>query len=345
MQSLLILIFAPLFSLSVIAGELPPQDKKHEASFSMIEKSSLKNLGLQLKDPSGITQLFKESKDLLKNKVTPVSAQTVVSPAAAAILSNINQFWKKNETLMKTWQKNNLESTPFQRGEIDEEPVLNTLLAAVQLSLLQARADAFNKRWLQVKSDLEPWLIFASSMTYEEASLISLRLANLIRSLILDELENIENLMQTQLDVSDLEAWLSWMNSVRASWPIDRVLITESKKILGNKAMFTAQQMAIALQKNAYQTAATALKEAQGPKTPELKLLEKMWREEDILAMKTEVHRFSALKIRLAKDIYVKKYAAEPAQIQDLVSKNLLSSVPIDYTTGKSFTLPEAALH
>jgi len=163
--------------------------------------------------------------------------------------------------------------------------------------------------------------------------------------LVLDEMESFEAAHQQELSLTELESYLSWVSQMRSSWPIDRVIITEAKKILTNKPMFTAQQMALLLQKNAYQTAEEALKKAQGPKTPQLKFLEKMWRTEDISAMKLEVHRLASLKIRFAKDVYIKKFAKNPVKIEDLVAVQLLAEVPIDYVTGRPFTLTEAASH
>ena len=342
MQLLLILIFFSNISIAELVDEGAAHDRKGAGAFSMQEKPSLKTLGEQLKDTSGIASLFIASKNL----VDPVVASDKLDKKSIASLTEkIEKLWKDNESVIKIWLKNDQDSNPYLRGEIDEEKVLNNLLFAVQLSILKARVEVRQRQWTQVKLEMAPWFVFASDLTYDEASLISLRLANLVRSLLLDDLESMESLMQSQFSAKDLESWENWVTSIRSSWPIDRVLLTEAKKTMGGRALYTAQKVAAALQKNAYQTAAEALKEAPGPKPPELKQLETMWRDQDILAMKTEVHRFTALRIRLAKNLFVKNYSREPARIEDLVEKHLLASVPIDYISGRPFTLSEAALH
>jgi hypothetical protein len=302
-----------------------------EVPFHVTEKPSFRELGAQLKMTTEITQLYKATQNYAK-ETSPLFPSEKLSP-----------LWKANEKVMQKWQKENQESTPFVRSEIDDEAVLSQVVSAVQLSILRAREKAVALQFAGVKEELWPWLKMAADMPYEEASLISLRLANVIRSLLFDEMEGIEKKWVAKIAEDD--GWLNWANAIRLSWPIDRVVITESRRLLTNKPMFTAQKVALALQKNAYQTAAVALKNAQGPKTPELKFLEKMWRQEDIDAMKTEVHRLSALRIRLAAAVYQNKFKQAPVKIENLVEKNLLPSVPIDYTSGKPFTLDQAALH
>jgi hypothetical protein len=330
------LIFLLLGPISVTSRAASLVDSKTiqsppNATFHATEKPSFHELGGRLKNTNEITQLYKATQNYTQ------------APASQFPSAQLKTLWKSNEAVMQAWLKENRASTPFSRGEIDDEPVLNEVLVAVQLSILQAREKALRQQFDLAKEDLAPWFTMAADMPYEEASLISLRLANVIRSLLFDEVERMEKKWSSI--IAKNQSWLEWANSIRLSWPIDRVVISESRKLLTNKPMFTAQQVALALQKNAYQTAAIALKQAQGPKTPELKFLEKMWRQEDIDAMKTEVHRLSALRIRLAAEIYQNKYKETPPKIESLVQKNLLSSIPLDYSSGKPFTLEQAALH
>lgn len=333
MQLLLILTLTSSWAGDHIGQHNTPQNGPPQRVLVLTEKPSLRTHGQQLKNLLLIESLFSQTTELLKKS------------GKDPLLSNVDDLWKLNANNMNTWLEEMRRSQAFQRGEMEDAEVFKQVLSAVRLSLMRARAQSMLGKWEQLRQDLSPWLLFAADVTYDEASLVSMQLGHQIRSLILDDLDSYEKYKAPSFPTGELQNWLSWISSIRSSWPVDRVVLTEAKKVLGDRSMYTAQQMAMLLQKNSYQTASEALHAARGPKTLELKSLEKIWKAEDIQSMRTEAHRLSALRIRWARDVYVQRLGQEPRRIEDLVEQHLLNSVPIDYATGKPFSLAEAALH
>jgi hypothetical protein len=115
--------------------------------------------------------------------------------------------------------------------------------------------------------------------------------------------------------------------------------MTEQTRLKSPKSQYTARQIVVSLQKNPYQSYAEALSKAQGPKTLELKDLEKFWSQNEISLMKNEVNHLSHIQIRMAQTLYVKRMGAPPPTIQALVDKRFLNQIPIDYLTSKPMTL------
>jgi hypothetical protein len=319
MEILLYLLLSPVFAETAKKPQPPRQ-------IIYREKPSLKSFGEQILRGDEITQLFKsEQRDLAWQK-------------------KANELIRANRLVLENWQKANLSGEGFRRGEIDDEKVLNQVLQAVQLSILKIRRERQNNNFLAVKEELNFWFTFAAALPFDEATLVSLRLSNLIRSLLLDEIEAIEK-QATPLLAAD-ELWLHWSKSLKLPWPVDRVVLSESRRFLRDaRLMKITEKLALSLQKNTYQTVAAAMNNIGGGNSPELEFLKKMWREEDITAMKTEVTRLSSFRVRLAAANYERKLSKKPTSIDELVAQHLLDSVPINYLTGKPFDLTQTALH
>jgi hypothetical protein len=284
------------------------------------EKLSLKQIGKDLKASSAINNLYKNSQDLEKN------------PA-----KELKSLAKKNQSLQNKFFKHIGKSGNFIRGEIEDEKTLSAIVDLLHLSMLQARAASFESHWNEVKDQFQPWFQFAADFAYEESSLIGLRTAGVLRSILLDNLEALQSKFSAEMAESD--ALREWFLKVPAPWPVDRVLISEAKRFLNPLLMPLAEKAAAAYQKNPYQTVEQSLKNAKGSEATEARLLKEAWREKDIDILKTEVTRIGKLKLRLAVAAFEKKNQKKPESVQDLVSAHLMEQVPIDYFSGKALDL------
>jgi hypothetical protein len=288
-------------------------------SFSA-EKPSFHAFADVLKSPDEIRTLFKESQGLEKDP-TP----------------RLQPLWQANEKSELELLKEFRASGSFVRGEIEDEKVLSGLMSWLELSLLKARAEAFQNHWDEVQKNMAPWFQFASDFPYEESSLVGLRTTGVIRSLLLDDLERMQKKFAS--DIARDPGFRKWFFQVRAPWPVDRVMISEAKRLLKPPMMTVANAAAKAFQKNPYQTSAQALAKAKGGQGESAELLKKIWREEDIQMMKSEITRIGKLKLRLAHSEFEQQHKKAAANVQELVQSGLLDQVPIDYQTGKPLDL------
>jgi len=294
------------------------------------EKPSFKAFGEGLKSGSEITELVKKTQHFLEMKANEF-------PEA-----QIQKVLASNQKNLEELKKLFVSSAAFSRGEIDDEKVLNQVMGYFQCSLLQIRSSFLKNQDLRAKEEIHAWFIFAADLPYEEASLISMRFASVIRSLLLDELESLQKKYPDRWGQDEL--WLHWSEKIRASWPIDRVVLSESKKILNNRMMKYALEIAAELQKNAYQSMDSVLARHRAGKAKDLQFLKGLWRDEDILALKTEVTRISAFRLRLAQSVYEKRTGQKLKSLDALVSAKLIPQIPIHYLTGKPFDLAGTAL-
>ena len=130
-----------------------------------------------------------------------------------------------------------------------------------------------------------------------------------------------------------------WFLGLRAPWPVDRVLVTEAKRLLKPPMVAVAQSAAKSYQKNPYQTSEQALKKVKGGDSDEAALLRQVWKESDIQIMKTEMNRIGALKISLAQSEYQLSFGKAATSVAELVQAKLLDSAPMDYFTGQALGL------
>lgn len=280
-------------------------------------KPSLKQLTTQFKQGEAVTKAFAQDR------------KKISSPAV---------LLEQNRNLRAQFFSDVRASSAFVRGEIEDESVLNFVTNFLQLSLLRARYDLSQGNAQSLQEELRDWFNFSADLSYEESSLIGLRLASLVRSLCLDELEWAIH-EQPKLFVN---AGL-WIKSLRAPWPVDRVFLFESKRQLKAQSLAVAEKVAQAFQKNPYQTAEEILRRTPGGTSADLEFLKSIWRDSDLKAMKTEVNRLSLLRVRAAnlKFEAVKKTKAK--NWQELKDFGGLEQVPIDYFSGRpmEWTPPE----
>lgn len=268
-----------------------------------------------------IASLYKDSGELAKE------------PAG----KELGAVLKANGPLLEGLAKDFQESSSFVRGEIEDEKTLGQLMTALQLSMLRARSFSFQSKWPEVQKEFANWFLFAADFPYEESSLVGLRTSGVIRSLLLDDLEKIQKKFSSEMAKDP--GLRKWFLQVRAPWPVDRILVSEAKRLLKPPMMSVAEAAARAFQKNPYQTSEKALEKVKGGQSEAAQLLKQIWREQDIQLMKTEINRIGQLKIRFAQAEFELKNKKTAQSVQELVDAQFLDQVPIDYFTGKPLDL------
>jgi hypothetical protein len=68
-----------------------------------------------------------------------------------------------------------------------------------------------------------------------------------------------------------------------------------------------------------------------------LKQMVQMWSEVDVVQLQTDLNRVGLLRTSLAMNSFKQKFNKWPKDIQELVDKSLLSSIPKDYFSGQEF--------
>ncbi len=274
-----------------------------------------------LKSPELITQFYKKRADVVATASSP----------------EVLQLIEKNQGTLIALENDFKNSRSFERGAIELESNLNGVTQLLQLDLLRASLLATKNQWSDVQNIFSAWFQFAADFPFEESSLIGLRFAGVLRSLLLDDLENIQKNHSSELAKnSDFRKWLL---RIKAPWPVDRVVISEARRILKPPYQSLAQKVAKAYQKNPYQSAAASLKGGKGKDSEGAQVLREFWRDSDIEAMKTEVTRISKLKLRMASAEFEWLQKRKAQNVDELVQKGLLERVPIDYFTGRPLDL------
>lgn len=245
--------------------------------------------------------------------------------------------WEKNEKNGSNLLKHFEQSSPFVRGEIEDEKVLSGVTQWLQFSLVRGRELASQGKWSEVQKIWSDWFLFAADFPYEESSLIGMKFTGVMRSLLLDEVEKMQK--KYSLEIAQRPEIRRWFLSLRAPWPIDRIFVSEAKRLLSPPMMSVANAAAAAFQKNPYQSSEQVLKKVKGGDAHEAALLKQIWKESDIAMMKSEMTRIGKMKLRLALAEFQIKNKGLTATPEALVKAGLIDSVPADYSTGKPLDL------
>ncbi len=246
-------------------------------------------------------------------------------------------LWSQNESWQNQFLKNFKQATPYVRGEIEQESVLNSTLARYQLLLMKIKADFFAKKWKNLTENIELAFTIPAEIPYQEASLVGLRLGHAMRSLLLDELEGLD--VQKDSILFKDNQFLTMLQKARLPWPIDRVMLSDAKRLSNEKALMMAEVIAAELQKNPYQSAEKIIKEKKWARSQETEVLIQLWREQDIAEMQIEMNRFGKLLLKYASLRFEHLHKNKPEQAEQLVKEDIIQRVPVDYTTGKPMSI------
>lgn len=290
-------------------------------------RPSLADIGKRLKNPDAISSLYRDS---LKNPATLTAKK-------------VKDLEKPNLALMKEFRHLSTEMVTFARGEIEDEAVLSRLVSFLQLSLLRIRLWSEEKPLKaslgRIKEEANAWFQFAAELPYNEASLVGLRVTGVIRSLLIDELEALEKKQGDGMAKDEL--WLNWLMQLRTPWPVDRMILSEARRVLSPATMPIAEKVAGRIQKDPYLSVEDALKKIPGAKPGETEVLKSLWRKQDMDAMKTEINRLQTLRLRLASRLFRHREGRWPKEVAELVKARLLLASPVDYFTGRPMQLPQ----
>lgn len=284
------------------------------------EKLSLLPFVEKLQNSAEVAQIFKHSKDRPPNKQD-----------LSALGSNKIQLEKLKQEFMS--QKS------FVRGEIETEKNISALVSYLQVSLVLLRSHAYNRDWPAVAKEAKPWIDYAANLVYEESSVVGLRFAAVIRSLILDEFEALQARFKGDL-ASDRNV-KSVITSFRAPWPIDRIVFLESKRFLKGSALEVAERLTQQLQKSPYKPISELLGATKNSLTAQdHDFLVKLWGPSDIEIMKEELNRLGKLQLKLAMEEYFNQKGVPAKSADELRAGGFLERLPTDYKTGKAMVLP-----
>jgi hypothetical protein len=294
------------------------------ASFTVQERPHLQSFTESLHQADAVTALFKS---------------TMTSPIPG---KKFLPLWKANEKMLTELERKFSDSIPFVRGEIEDEKVMNGIMTYLELALLKVRFEAQQKKpmsWSKIQAQWQAWFTFAADFPYDEASMVGLKVAGVIRSLLLDEMEKLQT--QHQDEIAAADAFRSWFLQVRAPWPVDRMVLSESRRLLKPAMMKIAEKVALALQKNPYQSSEDVVKSLHAQDMDEAHYLNSMWKPAEIELMKTEITRVGRLQLRLAAAVFAHKKSAPAKSVDQFISAGLLERAPVNYSTGKPFTLTD----
>ena len=333
--------------LSMLFSAVAESKEIEKPVIALKDKPSLKKIAEPLLAESEITLLYR---DFYKSIYVQENVQESQNATAKAIVESdadlqkkYNQLWGKYSAQLQTLESNFQQQQPFVRGEIEDEKVLGATLKWLQLAMIDCRVSAQKNQWGPVRQHMSAWFAFAADLAYEESSLIGIRVSAVMRALLIDELEKLQAKHSVQIAQSP-EVRL-WFLQVRAPWPIDRVLVTESKMRLKPAELSLAESLAQRLQKNPYQSVDKILSEPKmrhSAQTAAADFLRKLWRDEDIQQMKMEMNRIGVLKIRMAMAEYQARTQKAATNVTELVQNRFLDQVPTDYFSGKPMDLTSA---
>jgi hypothetical protein len=320
--------------------------------FKIRNRSFLWHMGLllvgsaHLASPAWAASMTPKYSDVLKNfKESPeISMQFKAAQSQWPAKSSpaLDQLLKQNQDFLKTWDQLLDQSANFHRGQLEDEKVLNQLTQVLQLSLLRLQTDfqQNTKSTQSLQKESQRWLGYAAAVPFDEASLISLKWAHLVRSMVFDQLE-LALSKYPECGISSGSDFLAWMNQVQVPWPLERILLTEGKRWVSGREVGKLEKLAMMVQKNPYLPLEETLRKIDPHPSENLLKLTVFWTKSDIDLLAEEMNRLQKMQGKLALAHYREKNKQEPKSVEDLVISKYLLQKPIDYRTGQAMSLKD----
>lgn len=279
-------------------------------------------------------------KPILEKFKAPDNLSALYQGPAEASLSKDKGFaaWLKSQQKQLTEIERNLqESSRWTRGEFEVQADLDRFITLFQSHLLYCRHIAMQKAPKEQVLRWQWWTNYSADLAYNEASLIGLRLSSVLRNLVLDEVERLSP--EQKKHFAETPELMNFLVQIRAPWPIDRVVLSEGKRLAPPQAQRVVAELAQALQKNPYESMESIMGRVKGGASESMLFLRDFWTDKEISRMKAELNRIGRLQIDWAQVVYKAKTKQEATTAQDLVGAGLLPRVPLDYATGRTMSL------
>lgn len=233
------------------------------------------------------------------------------------------------------------EGTGYVRGELLNSKTQSHLESWVKfqvLTLAFLRLDSPSCEKYQ--NQASTWMYWLAELAYNEASSEAMSLVSKWRNLFLNELQI--GLVPSSWQTCDIENTLNWYRSLRLPWPVDRILITESRGIqLLAKERTWLNKAASSLQKNPHQSLDSWLKAEKVYVSNGLAQVTPHWNASHVSQMQNELAKHQKIHLLLATELFKSRHAKAPQSQADLVTSQIIRNILIDPTTGKEQALPK----
>lgn len=235
---------------------------------------------------------------------------------------------KKNLEKIDTALLNNMDLSRNLTEEVKQGLLVWSLCQLAGLEIESEPVRYQQMLYLPLKLSLE--------MTFSESSIDQLRWGYQFRDrfLIL-----VKRQLEEKKSVLLGSQALIGFNSLRWIWPVDRVLLNESKLKVEKKAWPLSQKIISEIQKNPYQSiqAVMRVKKWESKSIQDWSLV---WTEQDVKNLRSELTTVSQLQLYWAVLRYKSKENKEPDSQQTLIKAGFLSVLAIDFFSGLPLPLP-----
>lgn len=233
------------------------------------------------------------------------------------------------------------------RGEMQDPALRKSVEALLQVSLLRLRVLPAQQVALWIETEGATWQGLMVAAAFDDASILGLRAAVDLRFMYWREwlLKVKKSLAMVNAPANSVALPLTeisrHLNAASMVWPVDRVLITESRKTLLPAAQLVANGMGVELQKNPYRSLAEIRGHLRGGNLPGLAALDVVWTSSDVERRKSEEDLFHELLLRVEIARYRQINKSTPTGLEELVQAGFLTRIPLCHSTGKPWVLTQ----
>lgn len=232
------------------------------------------------------------------------------------------------------------------RGDIDQPAVKAGLEAALKLSLLRLRLLTADQLMTWILTEGDVWQKALMTLTYDEASPNGLRSSVRLRFLLWNELRfKVKTLLQHKpsgfISEALSQSVTQWFSAIQPAWPIDRIYIAESRKVLAAAPQLVANGIANELQKNSLRSVSEIRAKLRGGQLPALAALDSLWTAEDVASKQQETDLLNEIILRLLVQRFEHSQGHPAASLEALVGAGLLPGVPLRLQSQKKWTLAD----
>lgn len=253
--------------------------------------------------------------------------------------NDLTQEWKRVGPLVESLRKSQERQDSYARGDLEKSEIQHGVSDALKISLLRLRLAPPNQvaQWLDTEG--KAWGALLNSFAFDEGAMASLRIAVDLRFLLWRELR-LRLLAPEATDLA-LAQIRRQIQEYPAAWPVERLLVEESRRIVKPVLLPFANGIAHELQRNPWRSISEIRKTMRGGGSLELAGLDPLWTSMDVDRRKQEEDLINEVILRSAVIEYTLHQGKRPKTWDEVKVLGLLTGVPLCRRTGQPWQITQ----
>lgn len=261
------------------------------------------------------------------------------APRSAPEYLALEKEWAQVRPRFEILRERTTEQLGSARGDL-ENPELRLKIAQIyKISLLRLRLSGADQTgaWALTEGDI--WMRALTAMAFDESTSETMRWVSEQRSLYAGEM--LAKMKSLPIATFRMDPLHQHLRQLKLPWPVDRIYLTESRKVLKPGAQLVANGLSGDLQKFPFKDLESLRRARRGVDASGLAALDLVYTLADVQLRQKEDDLFNEYRLRVARALFEKRQGALVKDLEQLKAAGLIDRVPIHHVSGQFWSITQ----